>query len=235
MHVKDVHCKHVILGGSSDNGYARLLEPYAGDEAARKRITMLKGPPFAAEMRSLIDKFGETSFSNVFRDTSLPDVSPHPAPVKLKSAESSWAEKAASVTATELDLVNGPQMPGAVGSSTSKDGISRNRLGQRIDTPLPSVPDSTLQLMLGTKICNYHHLGSRCPFESCAYVHGPKLYGEHLTARRRVARLSACKNGLGCADKDCFFGHRCPKDPDCTKTKCFFPVSMHNVDIQVVT
>jgi hypothetical protein len=71
--VSDVHCKHIIFGGSADNGYARLLVAYAGDEVQRERITMLEGPPFALELRRLADKFKTTSFPRVFRDTKLSD------------------------------------------------------------------------------------------------------------------------------------------------------------------
>jgi hypothetical protein len=41
MHVEDIHCQHIILGVSGDNGYARLLSVYADSE----KMTLLGGPP----------------------------------------------------------------------------------------------------------------------------------------------------------------------------------------------
>jgi hypothetical protein len=71
MHMTDLHCQHVIFGGSADNGYARLLEPYSKDSKYVKRITMLEGPPFANELINLVDNFATTSFESVFRKNKL--------------------------------------------------------------------------------------------------------------------------------------------------------------------
>src|SRR5689334_20617234 len=72
LHVGDVHCKHIVFCGSTDNGYARLLGPYSGAEATCSRITMVEGAPFERELAELKDKFCTTSFPVVFRDTKLP-------------------------------------------------------------------------------------------------------------------------------------------------------------------
>lgn len=230
VHVRDVHCKHVFLGGSSDNGYARVLEPYAGDEAVKNRITMLEGPPFAAELSALANKFRVTSFSEVFRSKKLGSASPSSVAGSLQPA--TYAKKASSGAPIEPEKA--PKNPlGALKPAT--DGILRNKQGQRIDKAIPPVSETAFCLMREAKLCNYYHLGSHCPLKRCEYLHEPKLWGEHLNARRLVARQSPCKlKDLDCADRNCFYGHRCPNDPNCTRANCRFPAKMHNVDTNVV-
>lgn len=72
LHLSDLHCTHIIFGGSADNGYARMLGPYSGSDAVRERVTMVEGPPFAQELLQLVDKFRKTKFPKVFRDTKIP-------------------------------------------------------------------------------------------------------------------------------------------------------------------
>lgn len=232
VHVKDVHCKHVFLGGSSDNGYARVLEPYAGDEVIKNRITMLEGPPFAAELSALVGKFRVTSFSEVFRSKKLGSASHSSLAGTPQLPGSTYAKTASSGTTVELEMAQKNPL-GALKLPTG--GILRNKQGQRVDKPIPPVSDNLFCLMRDAKLCNYYHLGSHCPLKRCEYIHEPRLYGEHLNARRLVARLSPCKlKDLDCADKNCFYGHRCPDDPNCTRSKCRFPAKMHNVDTNVV-
>ncbi|KAL9629268.1 MAG: hypothetical protein Q9164_006950 [Protoblastenia rupestris] len=71
IYMGDVHCKHLIFGGSSDNGYARLLGPYSGKGAFRECITMIGGPPFAPELARRASNFKTTSFVNLFRNTKI--------------------------------------------------------------------------------------------------------------------------------------------------------------------
>lgn len=47
LYFDDVHCRHIFFGGSADNRYARLLEPYLQSETDRSRITLVEGSPFA--------------------------------------------------------------------------------------------------------------------------------------------------------------------------------------------
>jgi hypothetical protein len=46
MHFDDIHCQHIVLGASGDNGYARLLSAYADSD----KLTFLGGPPFEKEL-----------------------------------------------------------------------------------------------------------------------------------------------------------------------------------------
>lgn len=73
-HLNDVHCQQILLGGSADNGYARVLVPNLGDETACKRITLLEGPPFARELAYIKDKFRTVSFESVFRKEKLANI-----------------------------------------------------------------------------------------------------------------------------------------------------------------
>ncbi|KAL8686608.1 MAG: hypothetical protein Q9218_006989 [Villophora microphyllina] len=72
LHVDDLHCKHIIFGGSADNGYARMLGPYSGTEDVCKRVTMIEGPPFAQELARDQDS---TSKSIVFNYPAAPGYS----------------------------------------------------------------------------------------------------------------------------------------------------------------
>jgi hypothetical protein len=42
---EDVQCRHIVFGGSADNGYARLLGPHVKPD----KVSLLNGPPFARE------------------------------------------------------------------------------------------------------------------------------------------------------------------------------------------
>ncbi|CZS92071.1 uncharacterized protein RCO7_00693 [Rhynchosporium graminicola] len=70
--VADVQCRAVFLGGSADNGYARLLQPHVGDNLEKDRIVLIEGPPFATELAVLRDSFIVARFPDVFRTTKLP-------------------------------------------------------------------------------------------------------------------------------------------------------------------
>ncbi|KAL8884693.1 MAG: hypothetical protein Q9192_006787, partial [Flavoplaca navasiana] len=134
--IRNVHCKHIIFGGSADNGYARLLNSYTGDPSTSKKITMLEGPPFATELVSIAEKLKQCSFPNVFRDTKIPPrrVSFSTTPPRSKSpANTSYASTVATskasvdTTAPILSLKAEPQAEGV---------IPRNSKGQRVDLPI---------------------------------------------------------------------------------------------------
>ncbi|KAF4540652.1 uncharacterized protein LTHEOB_594 [Lasiodiplodia theobromae] len=49
--ISNVHCKHILLACSADNGYARLLAPLKADKDAVQLVTLVEGPPFATNSR----------------------------------------------------------------------------------------------------------------------------------------------------------------------------------------
>lgn len=69
LHVNDFHCRQIFFGGSHDNGFARLLEQYADDKHALRRVTLLEGVPFEKELAVL--PFDTVKFPGIFRDTKI--------------------------------------------------------------------------------------------------------------------------------------------------------------------
>src|SRR5436190_9072003 len=246
LHVGDVHCKHILFGGSTDNGYARLLGPYSAIEQVCKRITMLEGPPFEKELAELRCKFRTTSFPSVFRTIKLPSprrVSFSALSIKMPSPKpSSYACAASqskvlpyhSAAATPTAGESGTPSPNGVtgqGGAANSVGIFRNKRGHRIDTMLkPSL--SIVANLKSRKLCNPYHLLGHCWFANCKHEHGERLSEKEMEALRYVARLAPCPVGLECDDEECYSGHRCPNQP-CHRPNCHFPKEMHAVDTKV--
>ena len=74
LNINNRHCKHILLGCSHDNGYARLLEEF-GHQQNRTQITLVEGVPFERELAGLTTQFAQTRFENVFRQSKI--VNPH--------------------------------------------------------------------------------------------------------------------------------------------------------------
>jgi hypothetical protein len=70
LNFRNIHCRHIILGGSHDNGYARILEDLTQDPNATN-ITLLEGVPFERELAQLKSSFACLKFENLFRDTKI--------------------------------------------------------------------------------------------------------------------------------------------------------------------
>ncbi|KAI4146145.1 MAG: hypothetical protein L6R39_003562 [Caloplaca ligustica] len=234
LHIGQLQCKHIIFGGSADNGYARLLTPYIGDEVVRDRITLLEGPPFAGELAVLVNKFRTTSFPTVFRDAKIPNrrVSFSTTPPKSTSPHPpSWAATVQTRPAAELDSrpLREPTPPP---ENPKKPAILRNSKGQRVD-PIIKVPNLLVVTMKQKKLCNNHYLGGYCPYVNCTHSHGEKLNDKAMAALRVVARMGPCSGGVYCDDEDCFSGHQCRREY-CDTKSCRFPYDMHFVDQKVV-
>ena len=133
----DVHCKRVLFGGTADNGYARLLGPFIEDETVRTRIILLEGPPFAHELADIKDRFRTVSFDNLFRSQKLGNikrrVSFHPTPPDTPSANYAMAVARAPSAVVPASAT---QQSLAVSRRPVTPGVLRNRLGQRVDSPL---------------------------------------------------------------------------------------------------
>ncbi|KAL8366389.1 hypothetical protein RB595_004930 [Gaeumannomyces hyphopodioides] len=65
------HCQQIFVGGAADDGdgYARLLQEYAGQsDAVRGRIALIRGPQFAPGLAALVeDKFRVVAMEEIFR------------------------------------------------------------------------------------------------------------------------------------------------------------------------
>ncbi|KAF1982431.1 hypothetical protein K402DRAFT_414940 [Aulographum hederae CBS 113979] len=53
LFISDVRCRHIFLGCSHDNGYARLLENLTHEKNCASRVFMLGGVPFEKELEAL--------------------------------------------------------------------------------------------------------------------------------------------------------------------------------------
>lgn len=230
LYVGQVQCKHIIFGGSSDNGYARLLGPYSGNDLVRKRVTLLEGPPFAAELSDLVNKFHKTSFPTVFRSVKLPSrrVSRSTTPpLATSSRPTSWASTVAQLNALAARIAPLPS------HATPAPGISRNIKGQRIDLPIRADQAAVITLK-SKKLCNFHHLNGACPFRNCNYDHKGRLDDRQKDALRVVARMAPCTKGIYCAEEKCLSGHQCSLSYCEGKLNCKFAPIMHGVDTRVV-
>ncbi|KAG8526778.1 uncharacterized protein KY384_008207 [Bacidia gigantensis] len=235
LHVGQMQCKHIIFGGSADNGYARLFGPYSNNIGVRNRVTLLEGAPFAAEMVYLANKYRKTSFKSIFREEKIPTrrVSFSTTPPKSVSPKpSTWADTArVNSTEWQYDVTRATTPP----SLERTDGVFRNGRGQRVDVPIKVSPTLVSQ-MKPKKLCNLHYLAGVCNYSDCKHSHSESLDGKKLDALRVVARLAPCSQGLYCDDELCFSGHRCPRDPCINGDgRCWFPLEMHNVDTKIVT
>ncbi|KPM40533.1 hypothetical protein AK830_g6009 [Neonectria ditissima] len=234
-YLDDSHCRQIFFGGSADNGYARLLGPYSEDESIRKRISLIRGPPFAYELMGIKDKFNNISFDTIFRTEKLPSgklrvASP---PVSPSTNYASAVAKASTAPAptTVATLRNGT-------GSKKPQGVMWNSQGKRVDQDLRGTysPDVYGDLK-GRKLCNSFYL-AKCPNGSaCSYDHSKKLNKEQMAALRAVARSNPCIYGPWCDDPTCIFGHRCIWGKNCERgTSCRFSrePEMHHDDTTVV-
>lgn len=225
----DVQCKALIFGGSADNGYARLLEPYSGDRAMSSRIILLEGPSFAPELAKLRDKFSVAHFPALFRDTKLPSrrtsLSTTPPPL------STQAPSYASTVSSTLPLPAAQSDALATPMASHRDyPVLQNSHGHRLDALLSPHPH-IVQVMRYQKMCNLYHILGKCPLRECKFDHGLRLNDAGIEARRLLGREKPCKEGLECNKRSCLRGHQCP-DAACVRIgiDCQFPREMHNVD-----
>jgi len=226
MHITDVHCQHIIFGGSADNGYARLLGTYFANEEQSKRITMLQGPSFAKELVDYVDKFATTTFDTVFRKSKIPS---RRVSISITPPLSPSPNYAGAVVQS---LPLRPNPNGALSPNARQDiselTILRNSRGQRIDSPL-RYSQNDLNDLRQRKLCNSYHLLGQCPYRNCTHLHEPKLSSRQREALRYIARFTPCTNGLECDDASCIAGHQCFRR-GCVMVGCRFPREMHGVD-----
>ncbi|KAG8533559.1 uncharacterized protein KY384_001299 [Bacidia gigantensis] len=136
LHMGDSHCKHLIFGGSADNGYARLLGPYS-DDTNRGRITMLEGSPFAPELARLAPKFKLARFAQVFRATKI---SPRSADPRLVSQHATTAPVAHMGFGTNGISTQPSTSPLATQSGTNDNRPSSTRTPPGFNNPFPPLP-----------------------------------------------------------------------------------------------
>ena len=77
MNLDNLHCRHIILGCSHDNGYARLLEEVS-QHPNINQITLLEGVPFERELLPATVMFATERFPNLFRTTKINTYNQYP-------------------------------------------------------------------------------------------------------------------------------------------------------------
>ncbi|CRG83859.1 CCCH zinc finger DNA binding protein [Talaromyces islandicus] len=187
--ILDVHCLRVVFCASADNGYARVLGPYRDS----KRITLVKGPPFAHEMEELAADFETTSFESVFMSN------------KLKSRRVSFSTTNTCITPPRTPTPNyasaakkSPplQSSSLTVNSTTPNGVNmrlpvfKNASGQRVDSPLRYSSKENVDQLKRRKLCNQFHLLESCPFGNyCTHTHGSALSLQQLADLRFPASM----------------------------------------------
>ena len=245
LFIKDVHCNHIIFGASADNGYARLLEAYAGNE----RLTLLEGPPFARELASIVRQSQTTQFASVFRSSKKDPVidqlsqlslfSPEAAPAQLTILSPASAQPASltnAVSRTYAALASRPPVAKAQNQTAIETKRSRspwtengfpiwqNVHGERVDEKLKA-PMKDIEAVKGKKLCNNYHLFDNCLYgnDDCEHRHGPRLSEAELVAQRVLARSTPCFAGSECENPWCTCGHQCHYGFNCNRSQCRFP------------
>lgn len=226
----DVQCQAVIFGGSADNGYARLLQPFVGDSSKNKRIILIEGPPFVKELAGLKDKFLVVRFPDIFRHTKLPSrgvsfsKTPPTTPIPDALSYSAIASPVAAVRPDDAFDAS------VTVPARKKYPLQKNGSGQRLDAVI-SPPQQLVRVLRDKKLCNPFHILGECTYSDCIFIHGARLDENEIEARRLLARQAPCSSGLHCEDEKCLFGHQCP-DRACARIGkgCRFPPQMHCVD-----
>jgi hypothetical protein len=235
----NVQCRHIIFGGSPDNGYARLLGPYVDS----KKVSLLEGPPFAKELAELATRYPVMNCGAVLRKTRLVtqrgelDLAPaqHVAPTKPTASMYATAASGRSVQSNSGVKAAIATDWNTVLSQKGSGRIARNALGHRIDMPI-QCSKAEIKAMKTKKYCNEFHILGHCRYGAgCTFEHGTRVSKKAAVALRCVARLSSCPSGLFCGNVNCILGHRCPNEPCRNGETCFFPVGMHGIDTTIVS
>ncbi|KAL5381134.1 hypothetical protein DPSP01_007388 [Paraphaeosphaeria sporulosa] len=69
LFLDDFHCRQIFFGCSHDNGFARPLEEYLGDDTKISKVTLLEGVPFEKELLGL--PYKTKKFDGLFRETKI--------------------------------------------------------------------------------------------------------------------------------------------------------------------
>ncbi|KAK3940250.1 hypothetical protein QBC46DRAFT_385688 [Diplogelasinospora grovesii] len=230
--VENPTCRHVIFGACHDNGYVRLLEEYAVDNAVAERVTLVHSFDIGKEFASL--KFKSTKMDGVFHGKPLESVK-SPLSSSLLSAQVQDGRTGTSLTwAARAEAAKSVDKAKATVSLKAKDlppgAVLVNADGQRVDAELTQPSQNGVDgwhhktKVAGIKYCRAYHLLGGCK-GGCGYSHGPLSEEEKLVYRNRLRR-EVCHVGVQCLDPRCFYGHSC----SCKQSKCIFPAVMHSID-----
>jgi hypothetical protein len=260
MCLYDYHCRQVLFGGPCES-----LEPYFNDEEAKNRLTILQSMKSDAQHEFKTACFpgvfrnskitlpvplgyitprtgtpGSLSgvSNNGYASVGLPFHDPSNSPASsFASVEppgmKSWAKLAQAVAPL-------PQTS-AIPRAPDEPPQRHNKKGHRIDPPI--LGDwKEIQRVKSIKMCNMHYLhpdGCKFTAEYCNHRHDYKPSAQEVKLLRSMSRETACRNGIGCDEDVCVYGHRChfPLASEGTMRglwcingeKCRFPKEMHGI------
>jgi hypothetical protein len=257
LHLYDCHCHQIVLG-CSHNEYGRLLEDVTQDPHILDHITLLEGVPVEPDLARLRPNFKTTQFENLFRSTRLVVHQPkgplHTNLPNLSRVESNGTSNSSTPALTWASMTAAPFVPMTSKPMTpaktptppipnvkQTPGISRNRLGQRVDKFDPSIPREEIQRIKKLKLCNIFFLQGpdACTNSNCSHDHNYPLTRGEKKVLGEVARMTPCYYQMDCDDPDCIYGHRCPQskpgEKECWyKEDCRFWGWGHGIDTRVV-
>jgi hypothetical protein len=234
LNLYNCHCLQVFLGGSHDNGYARLLEETLADIELLGRISLIEGVPFEKELDSIKASYRITQFKDLFRSSKIITKDPAsnfrsktvPLPPQnsvsltrtstnttVNTSNTTASSVSASASQTSVSWASlAASNPGNLSSNgeeaasaVNSGAVNRNKYGQRIDPEnIKSVPRDEVNRLKRMKLCNYHHLMGGCP-------NIPKCSHDHTTklTKSETSILKAIARTTPCHN-----GSACDK-PEC--------------------
>ena len=146
----NLHCKHIIFGGSGDSGYAGFLNTFAHSADINKNVTLLEGVPFAWDLKRTASKFLTAKFDSIFRTSKIvaPASQSLASPVQgaftIKSVSSSEDVKMPGLLSDtqkhELIVAsNGTQMPSNPQTSNGTQLAGTKRSAAQMSDPPPPI------------------------------------------------------------------------------------------------
>lgn len=112
--------------------------------------------------------------------------------------------------------------------------IALNRYAQRVDVPPPALKSGILEKWRarGMKPCNNFIFGPGCSKLDCLFSH-EKMTDTEKQAQRMLVRNSRCRKMHDCRNVFCYYGHQCPRQPNCSLVDCEFK-QQHGKDTTVL-
>lgn len=221
LFVKDIHCKHIVLGCCHDNGYVVILDPYKHNRLAASRITLLQGPRCGREYATA--PFETLKLNELFREIALPA---NNAVQKRRSKGSTSKNPGKSAKPHGNGNHGLLDKPTTFSRAIYPKDIYLNKDDERVDKSFPEPSPgawANVNRRSKQKLCMEYTLRGYCDNKQCAFAHVPDLPLDEVYALAKRARLLPCKIGSACRLLNCFYGHECPGGEICTKvSKCYF-------------
>lgn len=231
----NVHCKHVMLAGSGDNGYDGFLTQYCSTTPEPSKVVLIESLPFARQIAEVAVKFRTTEVGDLFRKSKI-----ERAPGSVPPTTYASRLKAASEPQVAMNLNRGRPTTTKPSRRPLVTKIYQNREGHRVDHPVrPWVDYEVVDRLKPRKLCNRYFLTANCPFhaDTCSNSHRGTLSRPEIEALRYIARSNPCSD-RHCMDPSCVAGHRCMHGQNCRRWNghvkpCRFSDEMHTVDVRI--